>query len=296
MRVEMTRISRNDPLYPSLLKEISDPPQGLWVEGEPKVLDDFCIGVVGARDCTPYGKQVAHDLSREMAQVGITIVSGLAYGIDSAAHEGALAGGGKTIAVLGHGMNIPLSRERMELRRRIQRQGAVITEFDSDIPGSKWSFPRRNRIISGLSKGVVVVEAGLESGSLITAEFALQQGREVFAVPGNIKSPLSTGTHRLIQNGAKLVTCLKDILDEFNFCGMKATLIERAKPDSISFDGVTREEGAILSLLSDGPRHMDELVESLGYSVEKMSSLLMELEMSGRIEALSGSRFVLSKK
>ncbi len=282
-------LTPDDPRYPSLLKKINDPPQRLWCEGDDRLLaDGFCMAIVGARQCTPYGEKVAFEMAKGLVQNGVTIVSGLAFGIDAQGHRGALAGGGKTIAVLGFGIDIPPPLENLELRKKIAQSGLVISEFPPGTRGASWTFPRRNRIISGLSHGVVVVEAGKKSGSLITAEWALQQDREVFAVPGSIASPLSAGTHRLIQNGAKLVTSVKDILEEFRFSNLLEALPAKEK-------GCSDEENKILTLISDVPRHMDELIESSGYSVEKMSSLLVELEIGGKIKSLPGGRYLKSE-
>ncbi len=287
------QISRDDSQYPVLLKEIHDPPSLLWVEGDGSLLSQSrCLAVVGARVCTPYGEKIAFDLSRELAQVGVTIVSGLAHGIDTAAHQGALAGGGKTIAVLGHGIHCRVSNEKKNLWEKIIKNGAIISEFEPTFPGSQWTYPQRNRIISGLSYGVVVVEAGLRSGSLITAHLALQQGREVFAVPGSITSPLSVGTHHLIQNGAKLVTGIKDILDELKFSGLSSP-IQRSFFENAEISQDSEDESKILKLLGAGPRQMDELLDSSGCSVEKMSCVLLEMEMNGKIESLAGNRFAL---
>lgn len=284
------QIFRDDSQYPALLKQIHDPPASLWVQGDGDVFSrGQCLAIVGARACTPYGEKIAFNLAKELAQVGVTIVSGLAQGIDSAAHQGALAGGGKTIAVLGHGIDCRVSREKKNLWDKIVKDGAIISEFEPTEPGSHWSYPKRNRIISGLSYGVLVVEASFKSGSLITAHMALQQGREVFAVPGNVTSPLSAGTHHLIQNGAKLVTAIKDILEELKFSGLSVPV----QGDFFENGEVPGDEGKILKLLADGPLQMDELLDSSGCSVERMSSILLEMEMNGKIESLAGNRFTL---
>jgi len=269
--------------YPELLKHISDPPSQFWCEGDLQVTSLPCVAVVGARQCTPYGEKSAFDLSKSLAQAGVVVVSGLALGIDTAAHKGALSGGGKTIAVLGCGIDIPYPSENISLKENISQNGVVISEYAPGTRATAWSFPKRNRIISGLSLGVVVVEAGLKSGSLITANLALQQGRDVFAVPGNISSPLSAGTHRLIQNGAKLVSCVADILEEFKL-GVKTSFKEIK-------ENISDAEKKLLHLLSNGPRHMDELLESTGSPMDEMSSLLIEMELNGKIRSLPGSRF-----
>lgn len=269
--------------YPELLKHISDPPSQFWCEGDLQVTSLSCVAVVGARECTPYGEKAAFDLSKSLAQAGVVVVSGLALGIDTAAHKGALAGGGKTIAVLGCGMDIPYPSENISLKKNIFQNGVVISEYAPGTQATVWSFPRRNRIISGLSLGVVVVEAGLKSGSLITANLALQQGRDVFAVPGNISSPLSAGTHRLIQSGAKLVNSVEDILEELKL-GVKTSFKEIK-------ENISHAEKKLLHLLSNGPRHMDELLEATGSPMNELSSLLIEMELNGKIRSLPGSCF-----
>lgn len=278
-------LTREDAEYPPLLREIHAPPEHLWGEGDAQVLSQgVCVAVVGARECTAYGEKAAFDFAKALVQVGVTVVSGLAYGIDTAAHRGALEGGGKTVAVLGCGLDIPYPSENLDLKKKIARSGAVITEFADGTGPAPWTFPQRNRIISGLSRGVLVVEAGIKSGSLITAKLALEQGREVFALPGNIDSPMSAGTHRLIQNGAKLAATVYDILEELNMDAAPASRGEKV-PE------ISAEENEVLTLLSNGPRYMDELVSISGFSVEKMSVLLMEMEIGGRIKSLPGSRF-----
>ncbi len=279
----MKTITPSSSDYPELLKHISDPPSQFWCEGDLQVTSLPCVAVVGARQCTPYGEKSAFDLSKSLAQAGVVVVSGLALGIDTAAHKGALSGGGKTIAVLGCGIDIPYPSENISLKENISQNGVVISEYAPGTRATAWSFPKRNRIISGLSLGVVVVEAGLKSGSLITANLALQQGRDVFAVPGNISSPLSAGTHRLIQNGAKLVSCVADILEEFKL-GVKTSFKEIK-------ENISDAEKKLLHLLSNGPRHMDELLESTGSPMDEMSSLLIEMELNGKIRSLPGSRF-----
>lgn len=281
-------IEKGDPRYPGLLKEIHDPPRRLWVQGDSDFLSrGLLIAVVGARECTGYGKKAAYELSRELARAGATVVSGLAYGIDTAAHQGALDGGGKTVAVLGCGIDLPYPAGNVALKSKIAESGAVVSEFSPGTEAAPWTFPQRNRIISGISRGVVVVEAGLKSGSLITSDFALQQGREVFAVPGPITSTQSEGTNRLIQNGAKLVLGAKDVLDEFA-SGAQLSFPERLKSEETPEQG---EAGAVLQLLRQGPQHMDDLIATVDIGIEKMSALLVELEIRGKIRALPGGLY-----
>lgn len=251
------------------------------------------VAVVGARECTAYGEKTAYELARALSQSGVTVVSGLAFGIDAAAHRGALdakaagdaaKGCGGTIAVLGCGIDLMSPAQNKVLKERIASEGVVVTEFPPGTQAAPWTFPKRNRIVSGLSRGVVVVEAGVKSGSLITADFALQQGRDVFAVPGPITSPQSEGTNRLIQNGAKLVLSVKDVLDELG-AGVQLELTERPQAAE------TGDAGAVLRLLNSGPRHVDELIASTGIAVEKLSGLLVDLEIRGRIRALPGGLY-----
>lgn len=282
-----SQIFLKDADYPAALKEIFQPPETLWTEGDISVLKESnCVALVGSRQCTEYGKKVAFDLARDLSRVGWVVISGLAYGIDTAAHEGALEGGGKTIAVLGCGIDLPYPAGNRELRKKIALQGLMVSEFPIGMKATPWTFPKRNRIISGLSRGVVVVEAGLKSGSLITANFALQQGRDVFAVPGSIHSEASRGTHHLIQNGAKLVMGVEDILEEWQ--------LSRPKQEKIPFHTVEGEAGAVLKFLSEGRTHMDELSEASGLTVDRLSFLLVELEISGKIKTLPGGRYGIS--
>ncbi len=212
----MITITINDDNYPSKLKNIYDPPKKLYVLGDYKILNDFSIGIVGTRRCTRYGKNIAKSFSYNLAKCGINIISGMAIGIDTSAHIGTIMGKGKTIAILGSGFKHIYPKENMDLLNKIiETGGAIVTEYQEDEYPLPEHFPKRNRIISGLSDGIVVVEAGKRSGSLITVDFALDQGKEVFAVPGDINSKTSKGTNNLIQDGAKLVTNILDILEEY---------------------------------------------------------------------------------
>lgn len=284
-------IEIGDPNYPGLLKEIHDPPRRLWAQGD----CDFSgtlIAVVGARDCTTYGEKVAYDLARALARAGVTVVSGLAYGIDTAAHRGALDGGGKTIAVLGCGIDQDYPARNRTLKEKISAQGTILSEFEPGTEAAPWTFPKRNRIVSGISRGVVVVEAGVKSGSLITADFALQQGRDVFAVPGPITSPQSEGANRLIQNGAKLVMSVQDILDELG-SSAQLPLITRPMAPLEEDDSEPEDAKKILRLLGNGSKHMDDLIAGSGIAVEKMSGVLVDLEIRGKIGSLPGGFFEL---
>ncbi len=280
-------ITRDDSRYPALLCSIHDPPRLLWCDGDVGLLSGKeCVAVVGARECTPYGEQAAFEIARDLARSGVVVVSGLAYGIDTAAHRGALEAGGRTIAVLGCGIDVIALQGNRELQGQIAAEHLLISEYPPGTEAAPWNFPQRNRIVSGLSRGVVVVEAGTRSGSLITASLALDQGREVFAIPGNINAPLSVGTNRLIQSGAKLVASVADILEELGLSREGVTLAE--KMEGSEANGT---EERILALLAQGPRHMDELVETCGCPVATISSLLLDLEMGGKVRSLPGSRF-----
>lgn len=277
-------IFQGDPAYPDLLQQIHDPPRRLWVQGDRGFLKGPLVAVVGARECTPYGEKVAYEISKDLAQAGVTIVSGLAFGIDAAAHRGALDGKGRTVAVLGCGIDLMSPSQNTALKERIARDGAVVSEFPPGTQAAPWTFPKRNRIISGLSRGVVVVEAGLKSGSLITADFALEHGRDVFAVPGPVTSLQSAGTNRLIQNGAKLILSARDVLEELGSEGLSSP----NRPEHVSAEG---DDGVILTLLNAGPRHVDDLVASSGLGVERISGLLIDLEIRGKIKALPGGLY-----
>ncbi len=277
-------ITYGDPKYPFLLKQISDPPPLLYVKG---VLPQtqFFLAVVGARRASPYGLEVTEFLCRELIQHDITIVSGLAQGIDRKAHETALKHQGQTVAVLGNGLlvNYPLSHQK--LQEKISSCGALISEFPLTMPPLKHHFPRRNRIISGLSQGVLVVEASLRSGSLITARCALEQGRDVFAVPGNIIAEASRGTHRLIQQGAKLVVQPQDILEELDVNTGPSFVKTKEGLTSVSQvrHSLTKEEERILKLTSQA-QEFESLLNQSNYEQSQLSQTLLSLELKGLIK------------
>ncbi len=285
-------VTIQDTDYPHALRYIADPPVVLYVRGKLEA-DALCVAVVGSRKASFYGLDVARRLSRELAEHGVTIVSGLARGVDAKSHWGALEGGGKTIAVLGCGVDIIYPPENRELMSRICESGAVISEYLPGIKPVPYHFPARNRIISGLSQGVAIVEANEKSGSLITADFALEQGRDVFAVPGNINSANSTGTNRLIRDGAKIIVGTGDILEELKI---------EPHEDS-SFYGQRRipeiklgaDEKSIAQRLLNGPAHIDAIAMDCGISVQLTSSVLIMLELSGFVEQLPGKYFKLSE-
>jgi len=268
--------------YPKLLKEIPDPPKTLYVKGSFSNKDKLAIGVVGTRNYTSYGKRVTENITGDLAEAGITIISGLAKGIDTWAHKTALERGGRTIAVLGSAVDskslYPACNKK--LAEKIARNGAVVSEYQPGTKSERWFFPQRNRIISGLSLGVLVVEAPEKSGALITAAQALEQNREVFAVPGPIYSQNSIGTNKLIQMGAKLVTCANDILEELNL-----PLIENKKKQ---FDPENKWEEILFDILTKEPIHIDEK-SNLDAGI--VSSTLISLELRGIVKQHGGGYY-----
>ncbi len=277
----------NDPDYPALLRQISAAPPVIFVRGGFEPVDQWAVAIVGTRRLSAYGRLVAHDLATGLARNGITIVSGLARGIDGVAHRAALEAGGRTIAVMGCGIDRVYPPEHRDLAHAIVAgQGAIVTDFPLGTEPSSANFPARNRLISGLSLGVLVIEAGERSGALITARFALEQDREVFAVPGNINSPVSVGTNRLIQQGAKLVTGIEDVLEELNLrmAGEQAAA-QVVLPDSA-------EEAALLSQLSTQPLHVDDLGRLTGMPSYLISSTLTMMELKGMVQQVGGMNYV----
>lgn len=281
-------ISYKDPRYPVNLKNIFDPPFLLYVRGTLEEQDLDALAIVGTRRATVYGKLTARRLARDLAREGVTVVSGMARGIDTEAHRGALEAGGRTIAVLGCGLDIVYPPENRGLMEEIIKKGAVISEFSLGEEPQAPHFPQRNRIISGLSKGVLVVEAPLKSGALITANFALDQGRDVFAVPGNISNPNSHGTNGLIKEGAKLVESMEDVLEELNFSELAQLKKEKIKDKNPS---LSPEEKKIFNLLKDEPSHIDLLVKLSRFQASKVGELLMRLQIKSLVRELPGKLF-----
>lgn len=260
--------------YPRLLAELHDPPSRLYVRGESTdVLEQTAVAVVGARRCSAYGAQVARALARELAAAGVVVVSGLARGIDCEAHRGALVAGGPTVAVLGCGIDRDYPRAHAELARRIAGSGAVVSEYPPGVEPAPWQFPARNRIIAGLARATVVVEARQRSGALITADFALELGREVFAVPGEITSGLSAGTNDLIRQGAAPLLAVEDVLETLG--------LERAPPAVP--DTLSAEARAVLARLADGARSPDELVRETSLSSPRVAVAITELELAALV-------------
>lgn len=274
--------------YPKLLAEIPDPPPVLYVRGELRPEDAWAVAVVGTRRASTYGREVTRRLVTLLAQSGVTIVSGLARGIDAVAHQAALEAGGRTIAVLGCGIDLVYPPEHRELARRIAAQGALVTEYPPGTSPEPGNFPPRNRIISGLSLGIVVTEAGRNSGALITADYAAEQGRDVFAVPGSILSAGCAGTNRLIQDGAKPVLDAADILQELNL-----TMVAEQKEARQALP-TTETEALILAHLSAEPVHVDDLTRAVGLPVAQVTSTLALMELKGMVRQVGGMKYVAS--
>ncbi len=289
-------ITLADDDYPALLREIHGAPLALFVKGDwTGALGQPCVAVVGSRACSTYGRNVAAKLSRDLAAVGVTIVSGLARGIDAAAHEAALEARGRTIAVLGTGLDDVYPKENAKLADRIAETGALVTEFPFEKPPTPKNFPYRNRVIAGLCLGVLVVEAAEQSGSLITARLALEQGREVFAVPGNITSGKSAGTNRLIQDGAKLVMDWRDVAEEFSY-ELRRRLRQGSLPETPAqrplLPEPTEDERALLALVGfDQPAHVDALIAQSGIGQSRVMAALLSLTLSGALRELPGKRY-----
>lgn len=284
-------ITPADGNYPKDLAQIHDPPLALYVMGELLPADHRAIGVVGSRHTTLYGRETAESLAYQLAHAGFTVVSGLARGIDTAAHRGAIKAKGRTLAVLGGGVDSIYPPENTQLAEEIAKHGAVLSEFSIGRQPDKTTFPIRNRIISGLSMGVLVVEAGLTSGALITANQALEQGRSVFAVPGRIDSPASRGTHMLIKNGAHLVESVDDILQEYEFLIPSLGLNKPLPAESRPAPPLDDEEAAIVKSLEEGEKNVDEIIRMTGIEASRIGSIMLGLEMK-KIVRLHPGRIV----
>ncbi len=281
-RSGLNLITLHEDEYPELLKTISDPPVALFYQGKLTTPCLRALAIVGSRTGTPRGKLLAKKLASSLAESGFTIISGLARGIDMAAHLGALEGGGQTWAVLGSGIDRIYPPENENLARRIALEGLIISEFPPGTPPAPWNFPQRNRIISGLSLGVIVVEAKEKSGALITARFALEQGREVFAIPGDPTSELSRGTNALIQDGAKLVQEIGDVLAEFPY-------LPCPKKTSPSLESL---EEKILETLKTKGKIMEQLMKEVNLPIQQVAGTLLMLETKGLVSRLPGNLFV----
>jgi DNA processing protein len=276
---EIRRIARRDPAFPPLLSAIHDPPPQLFLRGsaDAGTLAEPAVAVVGARSCSSYGRSVTRSLARDAAAAGLVVVSGMARGIDGEAHRGALEGGGRTVAVLGCGIDRDYPAAHVELSRRIGENGLVVSEYEPGIEPAPWRFPARNRIIAGLCRATIVIEARERSGALITADFALEEGREVLAVPGEITSGLSAGTNALLRLGATPVTCAGDVLEVF---GLEIATRVVADPGGVA--------GALLARLREGALTADELVRAAGIDPGDGAATLMELELAGQVVVEDG--------
>jgi DNA processing protein len=272
--------------YPALLRQIPDPPLALTVRGV--LTPEPCVAVVGARRASEYGRRVAFELARDLARAGLTVVSGLATGIDAAAHRGALEAGGRTAAVLGTGIDVVYPSWHAELARAVAAQGALITEFPRGTQPLPFHFPRRNRVISGLALGTVVVEATEDSGSLLTAQHANEQGRAVFAVPGRLGVPVHRGPHRLIREGARLVRGAEDVLEELA-PQLGATLAARRAAAMLA--GLSAAERSLLAALGGEGLHVDDVIRRAAVPVEQGLETLLALELRGLVHQLPGKRF-----
>jgi len=286
-------ITINDKAYPESLRRIHGAPLVLYVRGGLAESDKYAVAIVGSRNSTAYGMQMAEKMGYKLASSGITVVSGMARGIDTAAHKGALRSGGRTIAVLGSGADIPYPSSNRGLMNAIASKGVVMSEFPLGTPPNRENFPRRNRIISALSLGVIVIEATLDSGSLITVGYALEQGKDVFAVPGNVTSGNSSGTNDLIKKGAKLVESAEEVIDELSPQIKEILREERVSSDTL-VSQLTTDEQRLFSYLGAEPKHIDVIIRETDITSGKALSLLLNLELKGMIRQTEGKHFVLN--
>jgi DNA processing protein len=275
-----------DEAYPQRLREIEQPPPVLYLRGELSAEDDWAVAIVGSRRVTPYGRQVTEEIASFLAANGVTVVSGLARGVDALAHKAALKAGGRTLAVLGSGVDRIYPPENRALAELIFERGAVMSDYAPGTPPEASNFPPRNRIISGLSMAVVVVEAGETSGALITAEFAAEQGREIFAVPGNILAPQSKGTNKLIQQGALPLLSADDIMQALNLTRVGQ---HKAARKALPADAV---EAKLLTTIGEEPLHVDEIRNQTGLPVEKVSATLVMMELKGMVRQVGNMHYV----
>jgi DNA processing protein len=289
-------LTQTDEAYPPTLREIYDPPVALYVKGQMTAKDKNAVAMVGSRQTTHYGLEVARKLAYQLAYVGVTVVSGGARGIDTAAHQGALSAKGRTVAVLGTGINLVVPSENAELFERIASNGAVITQFPFNRTADKQSFPIRNRIVAGMTLGTVVVEADMNSGALITANFATEYGRQLFAVPGRIDSPRSKGCHDLIKKGAKLCESAEDILSEFEYL-FPGTNRPAAPSETGTLPALelSESEQRIYELLDNEEKNIDEVIRHSGLPSSSVSVALLSLEMKRLIRQLPGKMFVKNR-
>jgi DNA processing protein len=283
-------VTWDDPDYPRALLELGHAPPALYFSGRRELLNRPALAIVGSRNATPQGCDTARAFAQALADAGLTIVSGLALGVDAAAHEGALRGAGSTLAVVGTGMDRVYPARNRDLAHAIAKSGGMLSEFAPGTPPRESNFPRRNRLISGLARGVLVVEAALDSGSLITARLAGEQGREVFAIPGSIHSPLSRGCHKLIREGAKLVETAADVLVEL---GLQAHIASTGAADHrvSGQPALSPDQEALLAAIGHSPADTDTLAARTGWPANRLSALLVTLELEGLVGALPGSKW-----
>jgi len=282
----------DDARYPPLLRQIAQPPPLLFVHGDPDCLRTPQLAIVGTRNPSPLGRETAHRFAAHLAEDGLTITSGLALGIDAAAHQGALAGNGRTVAVMGTSLERVYPAKHRDLAHAIAERGALVSELPIGTPALAENFPRRNRLISGLALGVLVVEAAIQSGSLITARLALDQGREVFAIPGSIHNPLAKGCHALIRQGAKLVETATDILEELGpLAAAGASESTTAAPAAAAQVPLDDDYRQLLAGMGDAPAGVDLLVERCALTAEVVSSMLLILELEGYVAAVPGGLY-----
>ncbi len=292
-RLGVRLVMMRDAEYPANLRQIHDPPPLLFVRGSLLTCDERAVAIVGTRRVTPYGRLVSETLARGLAERGVTVVSGLATGAVAAAHRGALSAGGRTIGVLACGIDVPYPRETLDLREQAVEHGAVISEVPPGTAAKRHRFAQRNRLVSGLSLGVVVTEAPERSGALITAEHAAEQGREVFAVPGSVNSEFSRGTHALLRDGAHLVESVDDIIAELALPEIAApAATPRPAAQATPPLDLTSDETVILDALSLQQRHMDEIIEDCRLPANRVSASLLMLELKGLVRRLPGNMFM----
>jgi len=289
-RLQVTVLTWDSPDYPGLLQSISNPPPVLYVRGHLKPEDEWAVAVVGTRRATAYGRDCTRMIVSGLVESGVTVVSGLAYGIDTEAHRTAVNAGGRTVAVLGCGVDIIYPTENRKLGQSIIENGAIVSEYPLGTNPESGNFPRRNRIISGLSLGVLVVEGAIQSGARITTDYALEQGRDVFAIPGPILRKSSTGPNYLIQNGAKLVTHVNDILEELNL----TMIAQQSEARAIIPDNDV--EAVLLAQLSAEPVHIDDLGEATGLSAPEVSSALTMMELKGKVRQVEGMNYIIARE
>jgi DNA processing protein len=289
-RLGVSILSPYEEEYPTTLRQIWDPPHILYVRGDLAALNEVAVAVVGSRRCSVYGREVAFAFSRDLARLGLSIVSGMALGIDSQAHLGALEGGGKTVAVLGSGVDVIYPRSHRRLYERIVEHGCVVSEFRPGTYAAAQNFPIRNRIISGLSVGTLIPEASEFSGSLITARLTLEQNRELWAVPGNVTNAGSYGPNHLIRQGARPVTCAQDVLEDLPL-PVLSRLSANCRDGEVLAPAVGRERQVLECLSSERATHFDQILVETGLNVTDLSSVLVSLEASGKVRAYPGRRY-----